>query len=41
MTDEDVVGGGSDTREVLDGDEGNIVEEHAKDTEPHLSEHQD
>ena len=39
MTEKDVVGGGLDTRQVFDGDEGDVVEECSEDTEPHLSPH--
>ena len=36
MAEEDVVGGGPDPGQVLEGDEGNVVYEHAEDTEAHL-----
>ena len=36
MAEEDVVGRGPDPGQVLEGDEGNVVDEHAEDTEAHL-----
>ena len=40
MTEKDVVGGGLDARQVLDGDEGDVVDEGSQDTEQHLCSHQ-
>ena len=37
MTEEDVVGGGPDPGKVLEGYEGDVVDEHTEDAEAHLS----
>ena len=37
VTEENVVGGGPDPGKVLEGDEGDVVDEHTEDAEAHLS----
>ena len=40
MAEKDVVGGGFHSGKVLEGDEGNVVDEHTEDAEAHLSTNQ-
>lgn len=40
MAEEDVVGGGAHAGQLLQRDEGHVVEEHAHHAEPHLRGHQ-